>query len=188
MTSDPSQPGDADPATGDRHPAADAGSGDASPADAGPTQLQQVADARFAEALAATGARDPREYYRDRLRQLKRANPEGYAEGVAYYRNSLVPSIAAGNADPIEAWRDYGLLLARLASPGRAVAVDATGRSSPFEPPGAAGDMVLHLPERSRERAILVALPPSPTPAQTAAHQWLVAGARALPDPGQDSR
>ncbi len=140
----------------------------------------QAADARFAEALAASGARDPRDYYRDRLRELKRTSPQGYAEGVAYYQNTLVPSIAAGEADPIEAWRDYGLLLARLTAPGRAVAVDATGLSRPFEPPGDTADMVLHLPERTRDRPILVALPPDPTAAQLATHQWLVAGARAL--------
>lgn len=170
MTSDPPQATDASPGAGDHQPA-DAGQA-ASP--------QQAADARFEEALAATGARDPRDYYRDRLRELKRANPEGYAEGVGYYRNTLVPSIAAGEADPIGAWREYGLLLARLTAPGRAVAVDATGRSRPFELPGDAADMVLHLPERNRDRALLVALPPQPTSAQLATHQWLVAGGRAL--------
>ncbi len=145
---------------------------------------QQAADARFLEALAAAGARDPRDYYRDRLRELRRANPEGYRKGVAYYQNKLVPSIAEGKVDPLEAWRDYGLLLARLTAPGRAVAVDATGRASPFEPPGNTVDMLLHLPEKSRERPILVALPASPTRAQLATHQWLVIGRRTLGDGG----
>ncbi|MDE2653108.1 MAG: hypothetical protein F4107_13815 [Gemmatimonadetes bacterium] len=164
MTSDPKQSGDAGRTTGARQTA----------------DPRQAADARFAEALAETGARDPRDYYRDRLRELKRTSPDGYAEGVAYYQNTLVPSIATGEADPLVAWRDYGLLLARLTAPGRAVAVDATGRSLPFEPPGDASDMVLHLPERARDRPVLVSLPPVPTPAQLATHQWLVAGARAL--------
>lgn len=139
---------------------------------------QQAADERFQEALDASGARDPRDYYRDRLRELRRNNPEGYAKGVAYYQNTLVPSIAEGESDPLEAWRDYGLLLARLTASGRPVAVDATGRSRPFEPPGEPGDMLLHLPDASRERPILVALPPNPSPAQLATHQWLVKGAR----------
>ncbi len=169
MTSDPQQTADARQPT-DAGRAADASL---------PADSRQAADARFAEALAATGARDPRGYYRGRLRELRHANPGAYAEGVAYYQNTLVPSIAAGDADAIEAWREYGLLLARLTSPGRAVAVDATGRSRPFEPPGDAADMVLHLPEHTRERPILVALPSDPTPAQTATHQWLVRGARA---------
>ena len=164
MTSDPKPSGDADQATGARQSA----------------DPRQAADARFAEALAESGARDPRDYYRDRLRELKRTSPDGYAEGVAYYQNTLVPSIASGEANPLEAWRDYGLLLARLAAPGRAIAIDATGLSRPFEPPGDAADMVLHLPERTRDRAILVSLPPDPTPPQLATHQWLVTGARAL--------
>ena len=142
--------------------------------------LQQVADTRFQEALAATGARDPRDYYRERLRELRQTNPQGYAEGVAYYQNTLVPSIAEGDADPLEAWLGFGLLLARLTAPGHAVAVDATGRSRPFAPPRDATDMVLHLPESNRERSILVALPPKPTKAQMATHQWLVQGQRTL--------
>ena len=141
---------------------------------------KQAADTRFAEALAASGARDPRGYYREKLRELKQVNPEGYAEGVAYYQKTLIPSIAGGDADPLEAWRDYGLLIARLLAPGRAVAIDAEGRSRSFDPPGEHVDMVLHLPEPSRERPILVALPPQPTPAQSATYDWLVAGRRAV--------
>ena len=143
---------------------------------------KQTAETRFAEALAASGARDPRDYYRTKLRELKRLNPEGYAEGVAYYQQTLIPSIAGGEADPIEAWRDYGLLIARLTAPGRAVAIDPGGRSRPFEPPGKPVDMVLHLPEANRDRPILVALPAGPTAAQSATYDWLVAGRRALRD------
>ena len=141
---------------------------------------QQVAETRFADALAATGARDPRDYYRDRLRELKRLNPEGYAEGVGYYQQTLIPSIAGGEADPLEAWRDYGLLIARLTAPGRPVAVDQGGRSSPYEPPGKPDDMILHLPDATRQRPLLVTLPPKPSGAQMAAYDWLVGGRRAL--------
>lgn len=141
---------------------------------------KQAADTRFAEALTASGARDPRDYYREKLRELRRLNPEGYAEGVAYYQNTLIPSIADGNADPLEAWRDYGLLIARLMAPGRPVAIDPGGRSRSFDPPGEPTDMVLHMPDKTRDRPILVALPPQPTPAQSATYDWLVAGRRAL--------
>ena len=141
---------------------------------------KQAAEARFAEALAATGARDPRDYYRDRLRELKHNNPEGYAEGVAYYQQTLIPSIAGGEADPLEAWREYGLLIARLTVAGRPVAVDAGGRSRPFRPPGDPGDMVLHMPDRGRERPILVTLPAKPSQAQLGTFDWLVGGRRAL--------
>lgn len=144
------------------------------------TDPQKKADARFAAALAAGRARDPRDYYRARLRDLKRSNPQGYADAVAYYRTTLVPSIAEDGADPLVAWRDFGLLVARLSAPGRAVAVDPGGRSRPFEPPGEAEDMILHLPDARNARALLVGLPPEPSAAQMAAHNWLVLGRRAL--------
>lgn len=144
------------------------------------TDLQAKADARFAAALADAGARDPRDYYRARLRDLRRSNPKGYADAVAYYQSTLVPSIAEHEADPLAAWREFGLLLARLTAPGRPVAVDAGGRSRPFEPPGEAGDLVLHLPDARNARALLVGLPPKPSAAQMATHNWLVLGRRAL--------
>ena len=144
------------------------------------TDLRKKADARFATALAATGARDPRDYYRARLRELRRSNPQGYDDAVAYYQDTLVPSIAEREAEPLAAWREFGLLLARLTAPGRAVAVDPSGRSRPFEPPGETADLVLHLPDASNARALLVGLPPKPSAAQTATHNWLVLGRRAL--------
>jgi len=143
------------------------------------TDLQAKADARFAAALAAGGARDPRDYYRARLRDLKQSNPLGYADAVAYYQSTLIPSIAEQEADPLTAWREFGLLLARLTAPGRAVAVDATGRSRPFEPPGETADLILHLPDARNARALLVGLPPKPSAAQMATHNWLVLGRRA---------
>ena len=144
------------------------------------TDPHEKAGARFAEALDATGARDPRDYYRGRLKELKRSNPQGYADAVAYYQEKLIPSIAKGNADPLEAWREYGLVIARLTAPGRAVAVDASGRSRPYEPPGDAGDLVLHLPDARNAHALLVGLPANPSTAQMATHNWLVLGRRAL--------
>ncbi len=146
------------------------------------TDLQEKADARFAAALAASGARDPREYYRTQLRELKRSNPEGYDQAVGYYQDELVPSIAERDADPLQAWRAYGLLIAQLAAPGRAVAIDASGRSRPLESSGAVDDMILHLPDARNAPALLVGLPPKPSPAQMATHRWLVTGRRALAD------
>lgn len=141
--------------------------------------LQRKADARFEAARAATGARDPRDYYRSRLRELRQSNPEGYADAVAYYQSTLVTSIVEQDADPLEAWQAFGLHLARTAAPGRAVAVDPAGRSRPFEPPGRAEDMILHLPDARNRRALLVGLPADPSTAQMAAYRWLVQGRRA---------
>ncbi len=141
---------------------------------------QRIADERLTRALAESGAPDPRGGCRDQLRRLRRRSPERYEEGVAYYRNRLVPSIAGEEADPLAAWRDYALFIAELASPGRAVAVDEEGRSRPFAAPGKPADMVLHLPDRNRAAAVLIALPPEPSAAQRATRDWLVLGRREL--------
>lgn len=141
--------------------------------------LRKKADARFEAALTATGARDPRDYYRSQLRELKQSNPQGYADAVAYYQSTLVTSIAEQDADPLRAWQSFGLRLAQFIAAGRAVAVDADGRSRPFEAPGNAGDMILHLPDARNRRALLVGLPPEPSAAQMATYNWLVRGRRA---------
>ena len=146
------------------------------------TDLRPAADARFATALAETGARDPRDYYRARLGELKRSNPEGYADLVAYFETTLIPCIARREADPLAAWLAFGIRLAEAAAPGRPVAVDRSGRSAPFAPPGRLEDMFLHLPEDRRTRALLVGLPPEPSDAQMATYDWLVLGRRVLPN------
>ena len=40
--------------------------------------------------------------------------------------------------------------------------------------------MILHLPDARNARALLVALPPEPSAAQMATHNWLVLGRRGL--------
>ena len=134
------------------------------------------ADRRLEEALEAVGARDPREFYRERLRELKQADPEGYRSAVAYYRDTLLPAVAGGDVPPLQAWTEYGRMLAEATAPGRTVAVDATGRAAPYEAPSDGDHLLLHLPDDPGTRAILVGLPPEPTPAQRATYDVLVSG------------
>ncbi len=141
-------------------------------------EASQIADERLNRAIAESGAHDPRGGCREQLRRLQQQNPERYAEGVAYYGKTLVPSIAGGEAEPLTAWRDYALFIARLAAPGKAVAVDRKGRARPFAAPGAPTDMVLYLPEPTRAPAVLISLPPKPSRAQSATRDWLVLTSR----------
>ena len=138
--------------------------------------LNAHADARLEEALKEAGARDPREFYRERLRDLKQANAEGYAVAVAYYRDTLIPQVASGEGDPLAAWTEYGRHLAEAMSPGRTVSVDATGRARPYQAPAPRDQLVLHLPDAKGGRAILVGLPGELTAAQRATYDVLVAG------------
>ncbi len=138
------------------------------------------ADRALEGALERAGARDPREFYRERLRELKAANPEGYEDAVSYYRDSLIPDIASGGVEPIAAWTEYGRRLASALAPGRTVAVDGSGRAHPYETPAPPDRLILHLPDDKSARALLVGLPPEPTPAQRAAYDVLVRGRQKL--------
>jgi hypothetical protein len=142
--------------------------------------LNERADARLEAALQETGARDPREFYRERLRELKQSNPEGYAEAVAYYRDTLIPRVASGDGDPLADWTEYGRRLAEALSPGRTVAVDGTGRAHPYGAPAPRDRLVLHLPDAKGGRALLVGLPAELTAAQRATYDVLVAGKQKL--------
>jgi len=139
--------------------------------------VQDRADELFERALADAATRDPRAFYRERLKELKQADASKYDEAVTYYSDVLIPSIAEEEKDPLTAWQEYGARLAQWSNPGRAVEVDGTGRSHPHEPPAAPDRMVLHLPD-GKGRAIVVALPESLTDAQRATYDWMVAGKR----------
>ncbi len=137
------------------------------------------ADRRLEEALRASGARDPREFYRERLRELKESNPDGYRAAVTYYRETLIPTVAGGSEPPLQAWTEYGRQLAEAAAPGRTVAIDATGRARAYTGPADPDALVLHLP-RQPGRALLVGLPAALTSAQRATFDVLVQGKQKL--------
>lgn len=141
---------------------------------------QEEAERILEEALEATGARDPREYYRRRLTEIRRSSKEAYEEAVTYYRETLVPSIVQRRTDPLAAWTEYGRTLAELVQSGRTVSVDPSGRAEPYEAPVEPDRLVLHLPDTRRDRALLVGLPARISDAQQATFDWLVRGRRNL--------
>ena len=145
---------------------------------------RKEADRRFEEALDATGARDPRDFYRKALRELKERNPAGYDRAVNHFQTSLVPSIAAGEVEPLGAWREYGRLIAEVFEEGQTVAIDEVGKSLPYDPGTPMDWLVLHLPKGKGSRAILVSLPPEPSPAQRATYDLLVRGRHTISTPG----
>lgn len=138
-------------------------------------EITETADRVLEEALERTGARDPRDFYRERLRSLKSSDPEAYEEAVEYYRQTLLPKVAEGEEEPLAAWTEYGRTLAQAVAPGRTVSIDETGRSRPYEGP-TRDHLILHLPDDTGTRALLVGLPPELSPAQRATYDVLVAG------------
>lgn len=140
--------------------------------------VRERADRRFEQALRETGARDPRDFYRERLRELKEADPGAFRRALAYYEERLTPAVAAEGSDPLAEWLEYGRFLAELAAPGKTVQVDPTGRSRGYAPPVPRDHLVLHLPASPGGRALVVGLPHELSPAQRATFGLLVKGSR----------
>ena len=138
--------------------------------------MQEKADTILSEALAETGAADPRPRYRLLLSELKRQDASAYDRAVARFRDQVVPSIARGEVHPLTAWLEFGRHLAEALAPGRTLALDEHGRTSSVTGPASWKDLLLHVPADARTRAILVGEPPAPTRAQRAAVDLLVQG------------
>ena len=144
--------------------------------------IHDRADQIFEEALGKTGAKDPREFYRKRLREMKVDNPDAYREAVAYYENELVPSIAEAGDDPLTAWQQFGCRMADLTVAGTPMEIDSTGLKRPYAPPTPGDRMILHIPKGPKGRALVVALPPELSAAQLATYDLLVGGRQKLRD------
>lgn len=144
--------------------------------------LAEEAERRFAARRSETGARDPREYYRGLLRDLREADPDAYRTLVARYESEVVRGIAAEGADPLEAWLAFGATLAQtVAGPGTLHRVDAAGASAPATSPLPWDALLLHIPNGKKGggrggRALPVGLPPELSPAQRATVDLLVHG------------
>lgn len=143
---------------------------------------RERADALLDQVLRETGARDPREFYRERLRELKERDRNAYGDAVRYFEETLIPSIADGRVEPLAAWTEYGRRLAELSVPGRTVSIDPSGRALPYRSPAPEEMLVLHLPHSAGGRALLVGLPRALSDAQRATYDWLVLGRQKLRD------
>ncbi len=143
---------------------------------------QAEANRLLEEDLARTGARDPRDDYRELLRQIKARSESEYGEAVALWERDVIGPTARGEAEPLGRWLEFGTRLADRVHPGRTVAVDASGRARPLDRPPSWEELVLHLPEEKGARAIPVVVPPQPSPAQDATVALLVEGRVKLPD------
>lgn len=140
------------------------------------TRLRTQADARFESVLKETGARDPREFYRGRLRELRGQNPTAFQQAVHYHDTRLVPAVAREDSHPLAEWLEYGRFLATLVAPGRTVQIDSTGLATDYAPPVPLDRLVLHLPADTRQPALAVGLPARLSPAQRATYALLVEG------------
>lgn len=139
-----------------------------------PADVRARADARFESALKEAGARDPRDFYRERLKALKAENPEAFRRALSYYEDRLIPAVADDGSDPRAEWLEYGRVLAALSAKGRTVQIDPTGRAAEYARPVPPDHLVLHLPDTTSQPALIVGIPPRLSPAQKATHDLLV--------------
>jgi hypothetical protein len=137
------------------------------------TDVRARADERFEAALKAAGARDPRDFYREQMRTLKADDPAAYRRAIGYFNETLIPSVARDDSDPMAEWLEYGRLLATLSAPGRTVQIDVTGKARDYSPPVPPDALVLHLPDAPTRPALVVGIPARLSPAQRAAHDLL---------------
>ena len=125
------------------------------------------------EALEARGLSDPRPPCREILKQLRDRDPDAYREAVQRYENELSPNGEAQGEAGVAAWLDYGLWLAARLDPGRAVAVGPDGRAEDANGVPPDGPLLLHLPQQRNRRALVIAVPLDPSPAQEATRELL---------------
>lgn len=140
--------------------------------------LRERADQRFEQALQATGARDPRDFYRTRLRELREQDAAAFQRALEYFDGTLTPEVAREGSDPLAAWLEYGRFLANLVTPGRTVQVDSSGLAHAYTPPVPQDHLVLHLPEHTGVPVQVVGIPTQLSPAQRATYDLLVKGAQ----------
>ncbi|MFO7894902.1 MAG: hypothetical protein R6U63_14305 [Longimicrobiales bacterium] len=139
------------------------------------TDLKTRADARLGAALQDADQQDPRPLYRPALKYLRARKPDAFSDALRYFEDELLPAVA-GEADPLEAWLDYGRRLARALGDGRLLELDSTGRARPVEDPATARGLVLHIPDDAGAPALTLRYPTDPSPAQRAALELLVEG------------
>lgn len=147
------------------------------------TGHRKEAEERLNQALLETGARDPRESYRDMLRELKLRSEPDYRQAVAGFQESVLAAIGDRGADPLSSWLQFGRELAERLYPGRDVVIDETGRARALAPPPSWRDLILHLPDDQRAKGVVVGLPPELTRAQRASVDLLARGSVRLPNP-----
>jgi len=139
-------------------------------------ELRERADELFAAALESGPARDPREHFREMLRELKAKDARAFRRAVDYHDTRLLPGIVEQGEDPLRSWLEYGRVIAELLAPGRTVVISPDGASGDYPPPPGGEPLVLHLPSSAREPARILALPARLSPAQRATLDLLVRG------------
>lgn len=138
--------------------------------------LKTRADARLEAALETADLRDPRPLYRPVLRHLRARDAAAFERAIRHFDEALVPAVA-GDADPVDAWLDFGQRLAEELGAGRLLRVDDSGRAESVDSPvSAGGGLVLFLPDDAATPTLVLRYPRDARPAQRATVELLAEG------------
>ncbi|MFQ5688874.1 MAG: hypothetical protein ACE5HQ_01195 [Gemmatimonadota bacterium] len=123
----------------------------------------------YARSLREHGLEDLQPLYRPLLRRLKSLDSGAYDEAVARYRQEVQPAARdpdGSGSDPVAVWLAYGSWLAARLAPGSVMAIAENGRAEPTAPPLPLGEMLIHLPQDSRKKGFVLAMPAHASDAQ----------------------
>lgn len=120
----------------------------------------------YTRSLDEHGLEDVQGLYRQLLRRLRSHDPAAYDEAVTRYHEDVESAIEGSDADPVEVWVRYGVWLAPRLAPGSLMTIAENGRADPAPDPPPLGTMLIHLPEDTRTRGFVIAMPAAATPAQ----------------------
>lgn len=119
----------------------------------------------YARSLEEHGLEDVQPLYRQLLRRLRPLDPDAYDEAVGRYHEE-VESAVEDSDDPVEVWVRYGVWLAPHLAPGSLMTIAENGRADPAPDPPPLGAMLIYLPDDTRTRGFVLAMPSEATPAQ----------------------
>jgi hypothetical protein len=147
------------------------------------SETKKLADERLTQGLAGRGALDARETYRALLRSLKAQSTDAFTKATRYYEQHVLPRLTA-DADPLDAWIDYGRIIGELSGTGRMMIVDETGRAAPYLAPLTPGNLVMFVPDDTRAGSFVAVEPAELSAAQRATVALLVEGRLTLQERG----
>jgi hypothetical protein len=152
------------------------------------TRAEETLDA----ALVERGFDDARARYRAWLKHLRSERRPDFDSATSHYENAVVDALVRG-PDPVDTWIEYGRYIGELRGRGEVVAIGAEGRAQDYRDAragaGAGGAgmdasrramLILFVPDEAGAPVSVLAMPASPSAAQRAAYDLLVAGRQSL--------
>lgn len=124
-----------------------------------------MTDDPYVASLSRHGLADVQPLYRQLLLRLKAQDASAYEEAVSRYRDEVENAVDSAD-DPVAIWVEYGAWLAPRLAPGTLKAINGDGFASDAGSPPPLGPMLMHLPEDRSTRALVLAMPASPSRAQ----------------------